>query len=155
MDDNSFMGKTSHSFKHRCKCNNIKYWETGISARRSNTSLAHMLQSYLTLLTSRFAVWIHSICFYVHTYSFYTHDNSNSFNFARDTPHSYLIIHYVYISTAYDHQTSIIWSAKKKEKNLLPHICDSFRNNAEKLGHLLCFDRFTVLLSLVLPNNNL
>ena len=93
------MGNTSHSFKHRLKCNNIKYRETGTSARRANTSLAHRLQSYLTLLTSNFAVRIHSISFYVHTYSIYTHDKPNSFNLVRDTPHSYMIIKYVYIYT--------------------------------------------------------
>jgi hypothetical protein len=150
------MGKTTHSFNHRFKCTNIKYRETGISARRSNTSPAHRLQSYLTLLTSHFAVRIHSIRFYVHTYSFYTHDNPNSFNFVRDTPQSYMIIHYVYVSTAYDHQTPIIWSAQlEKEKFLLPHIYDSFRNNAVQLGHLLRFERFTVLLPLVLTSNDL
>jgi len=97
----SFVGKTSHSFNQRFRCNNIKYRETGIVARRSNTSLAHRLQSYLTLLTSHFAVRIHSVRYYVHTNSFYTHDNPNSFNFVRDTPHNYTIIQHVYIYTAY------------------------------------------------------
>jgi hypothetical protein len=78
---------------------NIKYRERGTSARRANTSLAHRLRSYLTLLTSHFAVRIHSISFYVHTYSIYTHDKPNSFNVVRDTPHGYMIIQYVYIST--------------------------------------------------------
>jgi hypothetical protein len=62
-----------------------------------------------------------------------------------------MIIHYVYISNAYDQQTLIIGSARKK--TLLPHIYDSFRHNAGQLGHLICFERVTILILPVLQKN--
>jgi hypothetical protein len=118
----SFMGKTSHSFNHRFKYNHIKYRETGINSQTfkyKSSSPAPILLNTADVTFRGTNPFNSFLCAYVFIC---THDNPNSFNFVRDMPHSCVIIQYVYISTAYDHQTPIIWSARKTKIFITSHL---------------------------------